>query len=392
MTDITDQDQARTLAGLSIAVLGGGVGGLAAALAFAKRGASVRVFEQASELREVGAGLQITPNGAAVVRALGLAEIADHRAIQAAAVVPMDALSGRAVTRFDLGQQEGEPYRFFHRADLLDLLAEGCAAQGVEVILNSKAVEVSDAGVVGFEDGRTIETDLVVGADGLHSVTRKLLNGDDAPFFTGQVAWRSVVKIKDEDPVARIWMAPNRHVVTYPLIGGRLNVVAVQERAEWAAEGWNYFDEPEELRSAFADCSAGLRAVLDQVQTVRLWGLFRHPVAGTWHGRKVALVGDAAHPTLPFLAQGANLAFEDAYVLARCVSEFGVEQGLAHYQEKRRARVIRAIDAANANATNYHLSGVKRFVAHKGLKTIGLVAPRAFLERLDWLYGFDVTA
>ncbi len=392
MTDSSDQDTARSLAGLSVAVLGGGVGGLAAALAFAKRGASVRVFEQAAELREVGAGLQITPNGAAVLRSLGLAAIADHRAIQAAAVVPMDALSGRAVTRFDLGQLEGEPYRFFHRADLLDILAEECAAQGVEVVLNSKAVEVSDSGVVGFEDGRTIEADLVVGADGLHSLTRKLLNGDDAPFFTGQVAWRSVVKIKDEDPVARIWMAPHRHVVTYPLIGGRLNVVAVQERAEWAAEGWNYFDEPEELRSAFADCSSELRAVLDQVQTVRLWGLFRHPVAGTWHGRKVALVGDAAHPTLPFLAQGANLAFEDAYVLARSVAEFGVEEGLAHYQDKRRARVIRAIEAANSNATNYHLSGVKRFVAHKGLKALGLVAPRAFLERLDWLYGFDVTA
>lgn len=392
MTASIEQDQARQLAGLSIAVLGGGVGGLATALAFARRGASVRVFEQTAEMREVGAGLQITPNGAAVLRALGLSQAADHRSIQAAAVVPMDALSGREVTRFDLGQLEGEPYRFFHRADLLDLLAEGCASEGVEIVLSAKAVEVSGSGVVGFEDGTTVEADLVVGADGLHSVTRKMLNGADDPFFTGQVAWRSVVKIKDEEPLARIWMAPNRHVVTYPLIGGRLNVVAIQERKEWAAEGWNFFDEPEELREAFTDCSAELRAVLDQVQTVRLWGLFRHPVATTWHGGKVVLVGDAAHPTLPFLAQGANLAFEDAYVLARAVAEHGVEAGLAHYQVKRRARVIRAIEAANANATNYHLSGFKRFVAHKGLKTLGFVAPRAFLERLDWLYGFDVTA
>lgn len=386
------QDQARSLAGLSVAVLGGGVGGLASALAFARRGATVRVFEQAAELREVGAGLQITPNGAAVLRALGLSDAADHRSIQAAAVIPMDALTGRAVTRFDLGQLGGEPYRFFHRADLLDLFAEGCAEAGVEIVLDARAVEVTESGVVGFANGQTIEADLVIGADGLHSVTRKRLNGEDAPFFTGQVAWRSVVKVKDEDPIARIWMAPHRHVVTYPLIGGRLNVVAVQERKEWAAEGWNFFDEPHALQAAFADCSAALRSVLSEVQAVRLWGLFRHPVAEVWHSGKIALVGDAAHPTLPFLAQGANLAFEDAYVLARAVAENGVEAGLGMYQATRRARVIRAIEAANANATNYHLSGVKRFVAHKGLKTLGLVAPRAFLDRMDWLYGHDVTA
>lgn len=392
MTPFENTTKARSLAGLCVVVLGGGVGGLAAALAFAQRGAKVRVFEQAKELKEIGAGIQVTPNGGAVLRALGLGAEADTQAIQAQAVEPMDALSGRRVARFDLGQLRGEPYRFFHRADLLGLLAQACLAQGVEITLDTRAAQVTPGGVIKFESGATFEADLVIGADGIKSVTRSALNGKDDPFFTGQVAWRSVVTVKDMPSVARIWMAPKRHVVTYPLTGGRVNVVAVQERSEWAAEGWNTFDDPAALRSAFSDCAPELRQILDRVQMLRLWGLFRHPVAQVWQSGKVALVGDAAHPTLPFLAQGANLALEDAYVLARCVAEQGIDAGLPVYQDARHARATRAIEAANANAANYHLSGVKRRVAHAGLSVLSIAAPKAFLGRMDWLYGHDVTA
>ena len=364
--------------GRHICIVGGGIGGLTAALGFAQRGFHVEVFEQAPALTEVGAGLQITPNGGRVLNALGLDDALDRVSITAQAVQPMDALSGRAVTRFDLSQLDGPPYRFMHRADLIAVLEKACRALGVTIHLGS-AVDSAD-----------LTADLVIGAEGIKSGTRAALNGDADPFFTGQVAWRAIVDAPNADPVAQIWMAPRRHVVTYPLPGGRVNIVAVQERAQWANEGWNHRDDAANLRQVFRDVSPPLMSLLSKVETVHLWGLFRHPVAQHWHKGRVAILGDAAHPTLPFLAQGANLAIEDAWVLAACC-EHDIDAGLVQYQAERAPRVTRAIAAANANARKYHLSGIARSVAHTGLKIIGFVAPNAFLDRMDWLYDLDVT-
>ncbi|PVA08369.1 monooxygenase [Thalassorhabdomicrobium marinisediminis] len=362
-------------------VVGGGIGGLTAALAFARSGARVEVYEQAPALTEVGAGLQITPNGARALEALGMREALDAAGITAQAVAPMDALRGRAVTRFDLSDLDGPPYRFFHRADLVDILAQACRAAGVTVHLGARV------------EAQSLSADLVVGAEGIHSPTRAVLNGPQEPFFTGQVAWRAVIDAPDAPPVARIWMAPRRHVVTYPISGGRLNVVAVQERQNWAPEGWAHADDPGNLRHVFRDVSAPLKAVLAQVEEVHLWGLFRHPVAEVWGRSGLCLLGDAAHPTLPFLAQGANLAIEDAYVLAQsCDGHEDIAAALRMYESRRKPRVKRAIAAATANARKYHLSGAARRVAHTGLKTLGIVAPGAFVGRMDWLYGHDVTA
>ncbi len=378
--------------GRRVVIIGGGIAGLAAALCFARTGAEVQVFEQADELREVGAGLQITPNGGAVLAALGLGAIADQRSISASALLPMDAMTGEVIGRFDLSRLPGQPYRFFHRADLLDLLAEGCERAKVKITLDAKAVEVGETHVR-FSNGDTAEGDLIVGADGLHSVVRPILNGEDKPFFTGQVAWRSVVKLPSSQPEVKIWMGAGKHVVTYPLVGGRMNIVAVQERKEWAAEGWNFFDEPDVLREVFSDCHQSLFDLFDQMQTVRRWGLFRHPVAKVWHDHSRAILGDAAHPTLPFMAQGANLALEDAFVMARCLDDDpSVHFGLKAYQAERRSRVNRAIEAANRNAVNYHLTGIKRRVAHAGLRTMAQLTPNLFLGRYDWLYNYDVTA
>jgi len=375
-----------------VAVLGGGIAGLAAALAFRQKGADVSVFEQATELKEVGAGLQITPNGAAVLRGLGLERQAAARGLSALAVVPTDALTGRAVARFDLTYLDGPPYRYFHRADLLAILADGCEAAGVTIRTSAKVEEVRDDGSFTLANGQTHSADIVIGADGIKSRARPSINGPDAPFFTGQVAWRSVIDLPDAAHESRIWMAPGRHVVTYPLIGGRLNIVAVQERKDWAAEGWDFFDSPEVVQAAFSDCAPALRDILDRIETVRLWGLFRHPVADKWHQGNRVIIGDAAHPTLPFLAQGANLALEDAWALAAaCGRETDLGSAFAQFEAARKPRVTRAITTANDNAVNYHLSGTRRAVAHAALTTLGHVAPRAFLRRLDWLYGFDVT-
>ena len=382
-----DSNKART-----VAVIGGGIAGLTAGLCFARTGAKVTVYEQADELKEVGAGLQVTPNGAAVLRGLGLDGEADRLGLRARNLTPIDAVSGRPIARFDLTRLGGEPYRFFHRADLLGLLATACDAEGVRIVTSARIESADPDGQITLAGGATVRADLVLGADGIHSKLRPVLNGTDAPFFTGQVAWRSVVQMPNPPAEAQIWMAPGQHVVTYPLIGNRLNIVAVQERSEWAAEGWNFFDSPEVLQAAFASCAPRLRDILGQVQTTRLWGLFRHPVAPVWAKGVSAILGDAAHPTLPFLAQGANLALEDAWVLAAlCNRSSSVDDALSRYQSIRAPRVARAIRTANANAVNYHLSGLKRTAAQTGLRTLGAVAPNLVLRRFDWLYGYDVT-
>lgn len=341
-------------------------------------------------MREVGAGLQITPNGARVIRALGLGGAYDASGMAATAVWPTDAMTGRVLARFDLGHTD-PAYRFFHRATLQRLLADGAEAHGVAIRTGIRVDGLAHGGRILTDQGE-LRADLIVGADGIHSVARLFCETQPrAADFTGQVAWRAVVPTSDTPPVARIWMAPGRHVVTYPLPGDRLNIVAVQERDDWAEEGWHHPDDPDNLRAAFADCSPDLRAVLDRVEETRLWGLFRHAVARQWYGEQAAILGDAAHPTLPFLAQGANLALEDAWVLARCCADLPLDRALPRYQSLRRDRVGRAIDAANANARNYHLQGVKRRVAHLGLGMMDRLAPSLFLGRFSWLYDHDPT-
>ncbi len=379
LNTLTNTNRGGSNKGRRVCVIGAGLGGLTAALAFARHGAEVTVHERAEALTEVGAGIQITPNGARALNALGLGDALARVGLAAQAVEPTDALTGRRIARFDLTRLDDAPYRFYHRPDLIGVLAEACRAAGVGIHLGSAKLPAE------------VDGDLIVGAEGLRSASRAVMNPSGDAFFTGQVAWRAIVDMP-APPVARIWMAPKKHVVTYPLRDGRLNIVAVQERSTWAEEGWSHEDDPAHLMAAFSDVAPELQRILECVHQVHLWGLFRHPVAETWRDGSLCLLGDAAHPTLPFLAQGANLAIEDAYVLASvCDLEDDISNGLKSYEAMRAPRVTRAIEAANSNARNYHLSGIQRRVAHMGLKTLGLVAPSAFLKRMNWLYEYDVT-
>jgi salicylate hydroxylase len=383
------------LIGQDIAILGAGVAGLSAARALALRGARVTVYERASEIAEVGAGLQLSPNGVAVLSALGLD--AGLNAMRSTGVLLVDGMSGRTVLHMDFKRlKPNAKFLMVHRADLIDVLRQGAQDAGVQIKLSHKVEAVIDDGdvvAVQFEGGKQAVHDFAVGADGLHSRLRKTLNDDSAPFFTGQTAWRATVPaLGGEDPIAMIHMAAGKHVVCYPLRDGALiNIVAVEERADWTDEGWHLAGNPDQLREHFKGFGGGVTSLLGRVTEVSRWGLFRHPVAQNWCGTRTALIGDAAHPTLPFLAQGANLALEDAWVLADCLANMPLEQALPAYQLRRRARVVRAIDAATANARNYHLRGPKRAVAHMVLRVGGKIAPRAVVDKFSWLYDHDVT-
>ncbi|MFZ5708266.1 MAG: FAD-dependent oxidoreductase [Pseudomonadota bacterium] len=392
------------LTGSRVLVIGAGIAGLAVARALALKGAEVTVLEQAPEIREVGAGLQIAPNGARVLIALGLGESLVRIGQRAEAIELIDGETGSSVARLPLApdiEAGGEPfrpsYRFVHRADLIDILHAGAREAGAVVRTAAQVARIDlseDRPTVTLDGGETVSGDLVLGADGLHSRLREALNGRSAPFFTHQVAWRATLPAEGPiAPVARVYLGAKRHLVTYPLRGGTLrNIVAVEERRKWAEESWSLTDDPLALRIAFDDFVPEVRGWLARIERPNLWGLFRHPVAERWHGDRAAILGDAAHPTLPFLAQGANMALEDAWVLAASL-EMHEEpaEALAVYQKVRRPRAIRAVEAANANARNYHLSGIRRDLAHMGLRLASRIAPARLTGRFDWLYDHDVT-
>ena len=380
-------------------VVGAGIGGLATATALARRGVAVTVIEQATEIREVGAGLQISPNGLAVLRGLGLARaLADRGAVAATAVVLCAFDRPGSVAVLDLTRLGAKQrYLLVHRHDLIEVLARAAKQANVTLELGSRVAEVLPGAPprLRMEDGSTRRAELIVGADGIHSKARAALNGADAARFTGQVAWRATIPNSVAHP-AQAWvtMGPKRHLVSYPLRQGRLvNLVAVEERKDWAAEGWTHADDPAHLRAAFSRFGGAAAEMLAAVEHTTIWGLHRHPVAPVWHQGGVALLGDAAHPTLPFLAQGANMALEDAWVLSDLLARHGTEEALAQYQSLRQPRVRRVIAAANRNAWRYHLSpGPLRWAAHTGLRLGSRFAPGRMLGSFDWIYRHDVTA
>lgn len=374
-------------------IIGAGIGGLAAAIGLARRGVAVTVLEQAAAVREVGAGLQVSPNGLAVLRALGLdGRLRAKGAVHAKAVVLQAHDREGDVARLDLRELPSpQRYYFMHRADLVDVLLRAAREHNVSFEFGAQVAQVipGDVPVVLMADGSKQRAEMIVGADGIHSRARIALNGDDAAEFTGQVAWRAIVPNRFDHPdVAMVAMGPQRHLVSYPLRDGSLvNLVAVEERDTWAKEGWDHPDDAAHLRAAFADFSGIARAMIDAVEAPTLWGLHRHPVAPVWQSGGVALLGDAAHPTLPFLAQGANMALEDAWVLALNAT------ALDRYAALRKPRVTRVIKAAEGNAWRYHLPpGPMRFAAHTALRLGSRIAPRRMLGAFDWLYGHDVTA
>ncbi len=384
-------------------IIGAGIGGLAAATALAQKGARVRVFEQAEALGEVGAGLQISPNGVVVLKALGLREAAAKLANTPEAVVLRD-YRGAEVVRLPMGAtaeaRYGQPYWQFHRADLLKVLEEGALRAGAELVFNHRlsGISASESRVqLEFANGQALHTPCLIGADGVRSTLRGLALDGEPARFTGQVAWRGLVpsaQLPDGlfENAAQVFMGKGRHFVAYPLRGGSLiNFVAVEERQGWADMGWNLPGRVDELRNAFKGFAAPVQVLLEAVEETFLWGLFNHPVLPRWSRGRVVLLGDACHPMLPFLAQGAVMGLEDAYVLAGALARAdGIENGLQAYEKIRKPRATRVQKAAARNAWSYHLRNpLFRSAAHK---LLGMVPGGALMRQFDYLYGHDVTA
>ncbi len=382
-------------------LIGGGIGGLAAALALARRGVSVTVLERSPVLGEAGAGLQLGPNATRVLFGLGLREPLLAKAFIPEAAEIRAASDQRLLLRTALGalaeDRWGAPYLQLHRADLQVLLHEAVLAAGCEVRLGATvvAVEQDDIRVrVILSDAAVIEADFAVGADGVRSGVRQSLFGDGAPRFTGQVAWRGMVATDRlppgaVPPVAGIWAGPGRHFVHYYVRGGQaVNFVGVVER-DWREESWTEPGDPRDLQADFAGWPAVVTAICAAATTPFRWALFDRPPLPAWTRGRVTLLGDAAHPMLPFLAQGAAMAIEDAAVLAhRVAGTPDLPDALRAYAQDRRPRTSRVQAASRFNARLFHLPMAVGRTAFAAAGVADRLNPGGTAARFDWLYGY----
>jgi salicylate hydroxylase len=389
-----------------IVIAGAGIGGLCAALALAKRGFEVAVYEQSQQLREVGAGLQLSPNSMHVLDALGIAAQVKSKAFRPKSAEMRHFKTGNTYFTVPLGdiatQKYGAEYLHIHRADLHKVLFEGCKDLNVSIKLGQSIqnYQHNDQNLsIQFESGETLEADVLIGADGIKSKVQACMLGQTAAQFTGQVAWRGVVEANKLPqglikPNANLWVGPDQHFVSYYLRGGDLvNFVAVLERTDWQKESWNEPGDINELRAAFTDWHPQVTECLAATKECFLWALFDRPPLTQWVDKNVALLGDACHPMLPFLAQGAAMAIEDSYALAHCLAnQKDTQKALKTYQEKRINRTSEIQLGARKNARLYHMSSsIERLklAVLSGLSSVGLSDAMA-ANKLDSIYTYNI--
>jgi len=353
-------------------IIGGGIGGLSAGLCFNHFGWDVEILEQAPDLGEVGAGLQVSPNAMKVFEALDLGQAMADKGFRPEAIELRMGLSGMHLIRATLGDvaevRWGSPYLHIHRADLISVLQsalETRAAGSIRLGCNVTGyVQTSNSAAAILANGERVQGDVLIGADGIHSAIRTQMHGPDRPVFTGNVAWRALVPVerlgKDiPNPVAGAWMGRGKHAVTYLLRNGKLaNLVAIVERDDWTKEGWSEKGSREEALKDFAGWHPIVTRLIEESEELYRWALFDRPSLNTWTDNCVALMGDAAHPMLPFMAQGAAIAIEDAWVLAQQIlTAPDIMDALAGYETARMARGEKLQNISRGNAKLFHESG-----------------------------------
>ncbi len=387
--------------GRDFLVAGGGIGGVAAALALARQGFAVRVLEQATELRELGAGIQLGPNVMRAFDRLGVRDAVMADVWEPGALEMRDALDGGTVTRMPLGaafeSHFGAPYAVTHRHDLLHTLLDAARAETLIRIEPGRHVEdwTEDAdGVrVRLRDGETLAGGALIGADGLWSQVRGRLLGDGPPIISGHIAYRAVLAREDvpDDlwlPDVVLWAGPRTHLVHYPLRRGALfNLVAVFHSDKYV-EGWNTEGDRDELMARFAGQRPEVMRLLERIEAWRMWVLCDREPVRTWSRGRVALLGDAAHPMLQYMAQGACMATEDAVRLADEVAATpdDLPAALHRYAEARYLRTAKVQVMARIYGEFYHASGVR---AELRRQILGGRTTEAAYAGMDWLYGRD---
>lgn len=389
-------------------IVGAGIGGLAAGLALSRAGWDVEVLEQAAVISEVGAGLQISPNGVRALQALGVMDVLQPSLFEPESISLSMGISGRRV--FDLPMKGyaqgrwGSPFFQVHRADLQDALKTQLGKEaGLVIRTNAKAtgyVRERGGASVYLERGERVFGDVVIGADGLHSVIREQITGPDRARFTGNVAWRAVVPLADlgtaaPPPSGCVWAGDRKHAVTTRIRGGSLvNFVGVVEQADWQEESWSRTGDRADALRDFAGWVPHITAVIEAAPALNRWALFDRPALATWSDGPVTLLGDAAHPMLPSMAQGAVQALEDAVILAGClVAETDLLAALQRYYAVRIDRVSRIQRRSADNLALFHKSGwANKIAAYAPIWAAGKLSPALIHARQDWIYGYDPTA
>ena len=361
-------------------VVGGGIGGLTAALALSQQGFKVLVLERAQQFREIGAGIQLGPNVWRMFDKLGVTDEIRAQTIFPDQLVTMDSISGQQITRIPLKEKFLRrfryPYGLIHRADLHAVLFERCKRSPLVTLKTSQRVlgfsDQADSVIVEVEEGIRYAGETLIGADGLWSTIRRQLINDGQPRVSGHIAYRAVLPV-DEIPVhlrtnsMTLWAGPNNHLVHYPMRGWKLfNLVATFHNARYV-EGWDSQADSEELHRSFQGVVPDVKTLLNKIDAWRMWVLCdRTPLRG-WSRGRVTLLGDAAHPMLPYIAQGAAMAIEDAIVLAeelqRAAGDYSAS--FTAYEERRHARTSRAQLTSRQSGEFFHASGAARDVRNE---------------------------
>jgi salicylate hydroxylase len=378
-----------------IAIVGGGLAGLAAAQALKSFGITAEVFEAAPALGEIGAAVNASPQAVKALRAIGVGDKIAAVGYASPGIYTRNMQTGEFLEfndRHKAAARYGAPYYSFHRADLLDALASGLDRGAIHLGHRLTGLQENDDRIaLAFANGARVEAEYVIGADGVRSVIRRALYGDDNPSYTGQMVWRALLNAGDVpaevlEPTGHIqWVGPGCHLLAYYIRDCKLvNIVTQEDTDKWVEEGWSTRGDPDEMRLSFPNPEPRLEKLLGLVTECSKWGLFTRPLTANWGRSRVELIGDAAHAMLPNAGQGACQAFEDAYILARWLN--ACRDPVEAFAQFRRVRVPRVHGVQRLSFSNARFKHMRDATAQKQQIAAGKGSVHG---NSDWVWGYD---